>query len=125
MKENRGGSSFSSFLMGGLIGAAVALLMAPRTGEETRSLLRDKSYEIKDKTMEKGYELKDKATEKVDETRSNLNDTFNSLRRTAAQAIETKKDEVSDIEREGRARVAEEKDRISNIVDAAKDAANQ
>ena len=36
------GAFFSGFLIGGLVGAAVALLMAPQSGEETRTLIRDK-----------------------------------------------------------------------------------
>ena len=49
--NNDFGSFLSGFLVGGLVGAAVALLMAPQSGEETRGLIRDKSIEIKDKTV--------------------------------------------------------------------------
>ncbi|MEX2160291.1 MAG: YtxH domain-containing protein [Anaerolineales bacterium] len=42
------GSFFSGFLMGGIIGAAVALLMAPFSGEETRKLIREKGIELRD-----------------------------------------------------------------------------
>lgn len=52
------GSFLSGFLIGGLVGGAVALLLAPQSGEETRTLIRDKSVEIKDKTvtsMEEAY----------------------------------------------------------------------
>lgn len=49
--NNDFGSFLSGFLVGGLVGAAVALLMAPQSGEETRVLIRDKSLEFKDKTV--------------------------------------------------------------------------
>jgi len=49
--NNDFGSFLSGFLVGGLVGAAVALLMAPQSGEETRVLIRDKSLELKDKTV--------------------------------------------------------------------------
>lgn len=42
------GSFFSGFLMGGIIGAAVALLMAPQSGEETRKYIREKGIELRD-----------------------------------------------------------------------------
>ena len=45
------GSFLSGFMIGGLVGAAVALLMAPQSGEETRVFIRDKSVELKDKTV--------------------------------------------------------------------------
>lgn len=49
--NNDFGSFLSGFLIGGLVGGAVALLLAPQSGEETRTLIRDKGVEIKDKTV--------------------------------------------------------------------------
>ena len=47
---------FGAFLLGtilgGLVGAAVALLFAPQSGEETRMMIRDKGIEIRDKVGE-------------------------------------------------------------------------
>jgi gas vesicle protein len=37
------------FIVGGLIGAGLALLFAPQTGEETREMLKDKFLELKEK----------------------------------------------------------------------------
>jgi gas vesicle protein len=62
--NNEFASFLSGFLVGGLVGAAVALLMAPQSGEETRTLIRDKSVELKDKTvasMEDAYARAEKA----------------------------------------------------------------
>ena len=36
------GAFLAGFLVGGLIGAATALLMAPQSGEETRTLIQEK-----------------------------------------------------------------------------------
>lgn len=36
----------SGAVIGGVIGAGVALLFAPRTGEETRKILKDKADEL-------------------------------------------------------------------------------
>ena len=52
MSDRNGGDFVSGFLLGGLIGSAVALLMAPQTGEETREMLKEKGTEIKDKANE-------------------------------------------------------------------------
>lgn len=46
------GSFIIGFLVGGLVGAAVALLFAPQSGLETRAYIRDKSIELKDKAVE-------------------------------------------------------------------------
>jgi gas vesicle protein len=46
------GSFLIGFLVGGLAGAVVALLYAPATGDETRTVIKDKAIELKDKTVE-------------------------------------------------------------------------
>ena len=43
------GKVVCSFFIGGLIGAGVALLMAPKTGEETRRMLKELAEEVKEK----------------------------------------------------------------------------
>ena len=56
--DDYGGSGASdvilSFLIGGLTGAALALLYAPRTGQETRDLLGERLRE----TADRGREMK-------------------------------------------------------------------
>ena len=48
-KQDEAASFVTGFLIGGLIGAATALLLAPQSGEETRTQIRDKSIELKEK----------------------------------------------------------------------------
>jgi gas vesicle protein len=43
------GAFLVGFIVGGLTGAVVSLLMAPQSGEETRALIKDKSIELRDK----------------------------------------------------------------------------
>jgi gas vesicle protein len=47
--QNGGAEFFAGIVIGGLVGAALALLLAPQSGEETRAQIRDKSLEIKDR----------------------------------------------------------------------------
>ena len=42
-------SFFTGFFVGALVGGAAALLLAPQSGEETRSQIRDKGIELKEK----------------------------------------------------------------------------
>ena len=55
------GSFLSGLIIGGLVGAAVALLLAPQSGEETREIIRDKSIELKDRAVETAEEARQKA----------------------------------------------------------------
>jgi gas vesicle protein len=43
--------------IGAMIGAAAALLLAPRTGEETRELLREKGSDLARRAQEQGSDL--------------------------------------------------------------------
>ncbi len=46
-RESDIGAFLAGFVVGGLVGAVTALLLAPQSGEETRTLIRDKSIELK------------------------------------------------------------------------------
>jgi len=43
----RGGSAFTGFVMGALVGAGIALLLAPATGSDTRRRLRETAQRLK------------------------------------------------------------------------------
>ena len=53
-------------LAGASIGAAVALLFAPKSGKETRKLIADKAEEGKAYAVLKGREVREKAEELAD-----------------------------------------------------------
>jgi gas vesicle protein len=60
------GTVIVAFVLGAITGAAVALLMAPASGEETRRMLAEKAREGRDKAGEaaqKGRELWDRQRE--------------------------------------------------------------
>lgn len=79
--SNRNG--VGSFILGGLIGAGIALLFAPRTGKETREFLSDKVleyWENADEVYETGRERavelyatgRDVAVEATDQVKSKI-----------------------------------------------------
>jgi gas vesicle protein len=61
-------SFLAGLLIGGIIGAGVALLFAPLSGEETRGVIRDKSIELRDRA----YDLTDQYSTKVKETAADI-----------------------------------------------------
>jgi gas vesicle protein len=73
MQHNHGGAvCLSSFLIGGLMGAAVALLTAPRSGRQTRKMVGNKMRESTDyargmatRAVEQGQESLDQASQYV------------------------------------------------------------
>jgi gas vesicle protein len=57
------GAFLIGFVVGGLTGAVVALLFAPQSGEETRTIIKEKSIELRDKAAEQADMIAKKASE--------------------------------------------------------------
>ena len=72
------GGIVAAFAAGALIGAGVALLMAPRSGKETRELLSQRTRD-----------LKDKAKDAVDHARGAITDRKNEIVAAVEAAQET------------------------------------
>lgn len=53
----------AGFVVGALVGTAVALLFAPQSGEDTRALIRDKGVEIQERSVEMSAEARRRAAE--------------------------------------------------------------
>jgi gas vesicle protein len=60
------GTGVSCFLVGVGVGTVVALLLAPKTGQQTRKLIVKKAEEGRDYVASKGRELREQAEELVD-----------------------------------------------------------
>lgn len=69
-RHDSGMGFFSGFVLGGLVGAVVAVVLAPQSGEETRDLIRGKAHEMKGKAMDVASDLKDRASDLADDLRS-------------------------------------------------------
>lgn len=74
------GTFFAGFIIGGLVGAAVALLMAPQSGEETRTLIKDRSIELKDRAVETGTDARARAEKALEDARMRADSAIMDLR---------------------------------------------
>ncbi len=69
MREDNGhgaGSILLSFLLGGLVGAGFALLLAPQSGRETRQKIRELSEDAKEKAIGYVEDIKGKVTTNIE-----------------------------------------------------------
>ena len=66
MSEDNNGSQVGFFLAGLGIGAVVALLLAPRSGKETREFIVNKAGEGRDFVVTKSEEIRKQAEEVVE-----------------------------------------------------------
>jgi gas vesicle protein len=101
------GAFLVGFIVGGLVGAATALMLAPQSGEQTRTLIRDKSIELKDKASEtaeltrgraekaaadaraRAEELAAQAKERAEELRKRGQQVFEEQRQKVEAAIQS------------------------------------
>jgi gas vesicle protein len=80
--DNGAGTVVVAFVLGALTGAAVALLVAPQTGEETRRLIAEKARESRDKAGEAARQ----GRELLNRQRENLTSAFERGREAYQQA---------------------------------------
>lgn len=72
MAEGRTTHTWSVALMAGLAGAGIALLVAPRSGRETRAQLKDKALDLKADAEDKLLETRDRLTDTKDRWTNSL-----------------------------------------------------
>jgi len=65
-------SKLSYLFLGLGIGVAVGVLFAPKSGEETREMLRGKANEGADYLKRRGTELRDQATDAIDKSKQTM-----------------------------------------------------
>ncbi len=68
------GAFLIGFIIGGLTGAAVSLIMAPQSGEETREYLRERAIELREKAQETAATTADQVGSRASEVRERAGD---------------------------------------------------
>lgn len=93
------GSVLLSFVLGGLVGAGLALLVAPQSGPETRKRIRDLSDDVVEKATSYAGQAREKATgyasqvrEKVTTTLDKAKDMYEEKRGALSAAVEAGKE---------------------------------
>jgi gas vesicle protein len=102
MSEERGyaGSAIAlGFILGGVIGAGLAMLFAPESGRRTRERLRDFAADMRDKTIDLSEDLRDKAEDAMERGR---------------EVYEEKRSILSAAVQAGKEAVQRERDRLSS-----------
>ena len=88
-QNSGGGGFFSGFVIGGIIGAAVGLLMAPKAGQDTLEEIRTRS----DEWRARGREFMDDESGSLRETVADLKEI---LRETVQEARDVLKEAVEE-----------------------------
>ena len=78
IERHSGGAS--PFLWGLLLGAGAALLLAPRSGEETQAEIRDRARRLRDAAEDRVDSVRGTVNDRVSRTREQVRDRFDSVR---------------------------------------------
>ncbi len=98
------GAFLIGFIIGGLTGAAIALIMAPQTGEETRAVLRDRAIELRDKAQETAQTVQEQVGTQADVVRSKATDLASKAKASA-----------DDLRQRGQVVVEQQRSRLQNL----------
>lgn len=105
---------FIGGVVGGLIGAAAALLLAPQPGEETRTLLREKGIELR----ERASDLSGDARKRAEEATAGVRDRSASLRETVRLAVDERLAQVKDAVETGKQAAAKKQEELMQSLHA-------
>jgi gas vesicle protein len=81
----RSGSGFMPFVWGALLGAAAALLLAPKSGAETQEELKERARRLREKAEEKAGELQGTLQDALAQGRRQVEDKYDSAKRAVAE----------------------------------------
>lgn len=110
IERHSGGAA--PFLWGLLLGAGAALLLAPRSGEETQAEIRERARRLRSSAEDRVDSVRGTVTDRVSRTREQVQDRFDSVRdvvdartRQARDVVETGRRKAEDAGSELRRRV--------------------
>ncbi len=91
------GSVALAFLLGGAVGAGLALLVTPKSGPEARELIKDQASAARDEALKVADEVKEKAVELLEKSK---------------EVVETKKTVLETALEAGKEAMEREKERL-------------
>ncbi len=112
-RDGGGGEFLLGFIFGGLVGAVLALLFAPQSGEETRAQIKEAGIELQDRAMEFSDEMRKKAEEFSAETQRQAEQ----LSQEFSKATEEWSDELDKHIAEGKRAASDQVGKLKSKID--------
>lgn len=114
------GVFLAGFIVGGLVGATVALLMAPKSGEDTRTIIKEKSIELKDEALKSTEEARLKAKATMTDARAKAEIAAAEAKVKANELSKQAKVQADEIMKRGQVLLEEQKGKVGKIVETVK-----
>ncbi|MEP6818072.1 MAG: YtxH domain-containing protein [bacterium] len=109
-------------LIGGGIGAVIALLFAPKSGQELRGDLADATRKGIDKSREAAQQLGERAGEYYEATRDRAGELYNQAATKASEVYTQATEKVGEVAQTARATAARQTSTVAAAIDAGKKA---
>lgn len=115
-EKDKGGEFLAGFIIGGLVGAAIALILAPGPGEETRARLKERGIELKGRAED----LSEEARKRTEEARKQAEEVAEEARRRAEELAEEQRSRLQEAVEEGKKTAAQKKNELLARLEAEK-----
>ena len=109
-------------LIGGGIGAVIALLFAPKSGQELRGDLADATRKGIDKSRETAQQIGERAGEYYESTRERAGELYSQAASKASDVYSQASEKVSEVAQTARATAARQSSTVAAALDAGKKA---
>jgi gas vesicle protein len=97
--EKDSGGSAGAFVVGALVGAGLALLFAPRSGEETQAELRERARRLRESAEDRVREAQRNLEERLDHAREGVQSRLDEVRDAVEAGRTAAHDAREDLER--------------------------
>ena len=95
----RESGGFGTFILGAMIGAAAALLLAPQSGEETQREIRERARRLKDAAEDRMRDAQQQLETRLDEARHGIGDRVDAVREAVESGRQAAVDARTELER--------------------------
>jgi gas vesicle protein len=109
-------------LIGGGIGAVIALLFAPKSGQELRGDIADATRKGIDKSRETAQQIGERAGEYYETTRERAGELYNQAATKASEVYTQASEKVGEVAQTARATAARQTSTVAAAIDAGKKA---
>jgi len=109
-------------LIGGGIGAVIALLFAPKSGQELRGDLADATRKGIDRSREAAQQFGERAGEYYESTRERAGELYNQAASKASEVYSQASEKVGEVANTARATAARQTSTVAAAIDAGKKA---
>lgn len=118
MSENNNdlGAFLAGFVIGGLVGAATALILAPQSGSETRTLIGDRSSELRTVGGDRARQYRETAGTYTQDYRDRAGQAMGGARNRVQEAGGQVQDRARIVLDSGKERASQVKNQVNTLI---------